>query len=135
MDYRKQNLKKEYLKQSVLTASPAELVVMLFEACIKNLKRAEICLIDNQDYSATHMYFVNAQDIIMELVNCLDTSIELSKQLLDIYDFLLRTIREMNMKKDLKQLPDVLDILTSMRDTWQQISKAPGRIQSEVSCG
>ena len=38
------NLRKEYLKQSVMTASPAELIVMLFESCIKNLKLAEICL-------------------------------------------------------------------------------------------
>lgn len=135
MDYRKANLRQEYLKQSVMTASPAELIVMLFDACIKNLKLAEICLEENNNFSGSHTHFINAQEIIMELVNCLDSSIDLSAQLLDIYDFLLRTIRDMNIKKDLKLLPDVLDILCSMRDTWQMISKSSYTITQEVSVG
>lgn len=135
MDYRKMNLKQEYLKQSVMTASPAELIVMLFDACIKNLKLAEICLEDNTDLSATHTHFINAQAIIMELINCLDASVEFSAQLLDIYDFLLRTIREMNIKKDLSLLPDILGILSSMRDSWQMISKSSYTLTKEVSVG
>ncbi len=135
MDYRKMNLRQQYLKQSVMTASPAELIVMLFDACIKNLKLAEISLDDNKDISATNTHFINAQEIILELVNCLDTSLDLSKQLLDIYDFLLRTMREMNTKKDLTLLPEVLEILSSMRDTWQMISKTSYSIAPEVSVG
>jgi flagellar protein FliS len=61
MDYRKANLKQEYLKQSVMTASPAELIVMLFDACIKNLKLAEIDLNDNSNYSGAHTHFINAR--------------------------------------------------------------------------
>ncbi len=135
MDYRKANLKQEYLKQSVMTASPAELIVMLFDACIKNLKLAEIDLNDNSNYSGAHTHFINAQEILMELVNCLDPGIDLSAQLLDIYEFLLRTIREINIKKDISLLPDVLDILSSMRNTWQQISKASYTLTPEVNVG
>jgi flagellar protein FliS len=135
MDYRKANLKQEYLKQSVMTASPAELIVMLFDACIKNLKLAEISLEDNNDRGGAHTHFINAQEIIMELVNCLDSGVDLSSKLLDIYDFLIRTIREINVKKDLTLLPDVLEILCSMRDTWQLISKASYSIAPEVNVG
>lgn len=135
MDYRKANLKQEYLKQSVMTASPAELIVMLFEACIKNLKLAEINLEDSKDCVAAHTHFINAQEIIMELINCLDSSVDLSAKLLDIYDFLLRTIRNMNIKKDLTLLPDTLEILSSMRDSWQMISKSSYSLSSEVSAG
>jgi flagellar protein FliS len=135
MDYRKANLKQEYLKQSVMTASPAELIVMLFDACIKNLKLAEISLADNKDIGGAHTHFMNAQNIIRELINCLDSSIDLSAQLLNIYEFLLRTIREMNVKKDLSLLPEVLEILSSMRDTWRQISKAPYNLTQEVNAG
>ena len=132
---RQANLRQEYLKQSVLTASPCELIVMLYDSCIKNLKLAGICLTDNNDFSGAHTHFKNAQEIIIELVNCLDPSIDLSAQLLDIYDFLLRTLRDMNIKKDLSLLPDVLEMLTSLRDTWQQISKSSYGATSEVSCG
>lgn len=129
------NLKQEYLKQSVMTASPAELIVMLYDACIKYLRLAEISLTENNDISATNTHFINAQQIIMELINCLDTNIELSAQLFEIYDFLLRSLREMNIKKDLTLLPEVLSILISMRDTWQQISKSSYSITTEVSVG
>ena len=135
MDYRKANLRQEYLKQSVMTASPADLIVMLYDGCIKNVKLAEICLNDNGDLSGVHVHLLSAQEIIMELVNCLDPSVELSAQLLDIYDFLLRMLREMNLKKDLSLLPDVLEILTSMRDTWRRISKTSCGIAPEAICG
>lgn len=135
MDYRKVNLKQEYLKQSVMTASPAELIVMLFDACIKNLKLAQINLEDNSDFSGAHNHFINAQEIIAELINCLDPGVELSSKLLEIYEFLLRTIREMNIKKDVTLLPDVLEILSAMRDTWQQISKTSYSFTHEVNVG
>ena len=133
MDYRKNNLKQEYLKQSVMTATPAELIVMLFDSCLKNLKLAELCLNDRKDLSGVNTHFLKAQKIIMELANCLDTSYEVSAQLLDIYDFLLRCLREMNAKKDLSLLPDVLDILGSLRDTWGKIAKPCFSVPSEVS--
>ncbi|MEL4106708.1 flagellar export chaperone FliS [Oscillospiraceae bacterium CM] len=133
MDYKK--IKQEYLKQSVMTASPAELIVMLFDAALRHLKLAQISLEDNQNVSSAHTHFINAQEIILELVNCLDTSVDLSAQLLDIYDFLLRTLREMNSRKDLSLMPDVLEILTAMRDTWEKIAKAPYAPTQEVSCG
>jgi flagellar secretion chaperone FliS len=135
VDYRNKNLRQEYLKQSVMTASPCDLIVMLYDACIKNLKLAEICLTESNDFTGSHTHFRNAQEIIMELVNCLDPGVELSSQLLDIYDYLLRTLREMNVKKDLSLLPDIIELLTSMRNTWQQISKSPYGLTSEVNAG
>ncbi len=135
VDYRIKNLRQEYIRQSVMTASPCELIVMLYDACIKNLKLAEICLTENNNPAGAHSHLRNAQDIILELVNCLNPSVQLSSQLLEIYDFLLRTLGDMNIKKDLSPLPDILEILSSMRDTWQQISKAPYGIATEVSAG
>jgi flagellar secretion chaperone FliS len=135
MDYRKANLREEYLKQSVYTASPADLIVMLFDACIKNLKLAEIYLNDNGDVAEAGIRFIKTQEILMELINCLDMAVPLSEQLLSVYEYLLRSVREVNVKKDLTLLPDLLDILTSMRDTWTQVSKAAYRLSPEVSCG
>jgi len=132
VDYKQNSLKREYLKQSVMTASPVELVIMLFDSCIKNLKLAEICLEERKDIAGTHEHFINAQNIITELINCLDMKQDLSEQLLQVYDFLLYAIRQMNAKKDLTMLPDVLEILTSFRDTWQQI-KSISCCPSEVS--
>lgn len=132
MDYRNNNLRQEYLKQSVMTASPTELIVMLLDSCIKNLKLAEMCYIEEKDISNSSSCLIKAQKIIMELVNSLDTSMEISSQLLPIYEYLLHEIRLMNSKKDFEHLPNVLEIVTSMRDTWEQVSKSR-MLASEVS--
>ncbi|NLF35203.1 MAG: flagellar export chaperone FliS [Clostridiales bacterium] len=120
MSYAKNHLRQEYLKQSVMTASPGERVVMLYDACIKNLKLAGIALDGRMDYDAANTHLLQAQKIILELTNCLDTSYALSEQLLKLYDYLLRCLREMNYKKDLSLLPDVLELLSSLRDAWRQ---------------
>lgn len=123
MDIRR-NLKEEYLRQSILTASPAELTVMLFNGCIKDLKLAEVAMEEPTDLLKTNEYLLKAQKIISELMSSLDMSCELSGQLLPIYSYLLREIRHMNVKKDLQQLPEILEILSSQRDTWEQVAKA-----------
>lgn len=132
MNFIKNNLKQEYLRQSVMTASPAELIVMLLDSCIKNTKLMDICL-ERKDLDGVNTHCIKAQKIIMELVNCLDTGFELSVSLLSIYDFLLHSLREMNTKKDLSKLPEIVEILTSIRDTWQQVAKPNYSCSTEVS--
>ena len=129
MDYRKNTLKNEYLKQSVMTSDPA---VMLFDACIKNLRLAEICLQECGDLPGANTHFLKSQKIIMELVNCLDTRVELSESLIRIYDYLLFAMRDMNARKDLSQLPGVLEILTAFRDTWEQVKAGGCPLAAEV---
>ena len=132
MNYRQNNIRSEYLKQSVLTASPIELIVMLFDSCIKNLKLAEICLTEHRDIAGANANLINAQKIILELTNCLDTKVEISEQLMKVYDYLLFAIRQMNVKKDLSLMPDVLEIMISFRDTWEQL-KSGNFSSAEVS--
>ncbi len=130
----KKNLKQEYLKQSVMTASPAELVVMLFDACNKNLKLAEYALEDRPDYLKANQHLLKAQKIILELIATLDMSFELSKQLLPIYDYLLRSIRTMNATKNLSELPAVLNIIATQRETWEQVAKHINSSSSKEAC-
>ncbi|MPL97404.1 Flagellar secretion chaperone FliS [bioreactor metagenome] len=132
MGYTNNNSKQEYLKQSVMTASPSELVVMLFDSCIKNLKQAEICLNERRDFDGANLHFQKSQKIILELISCLDTSYEISAQLFLVYQYLLCTIRDMNAKKNLSLLTDVLDILNSLRDTWKKVSTLRDITSSEV---
>ncbi len=133
MNHMKNNLRQEYLKQSVMTASPGERVVMLYDACIKNLKLAEIALSDRRDLDRTNTCLLKAQKIILELANCLDVSYALSEPLISLYDYFLHSIREMNYKKDLSPLPQLLEILSSLRDTWQQAVRSDRACSSEVS--
>jgi flagellar protein FliS len=135
MNYRKANLKDEYLKQSVFTASPAELIVMLFDACIKNLKLADILLNEDGRIGDAGLRLSKAQEIIGELIASLNSDIPLSQEILPVYQFLLTSIRDMNLKKDLTQLPGILEVLESMRDTWEQVAKTAVRYNKGGSVG
>ena len=125
MDNRRKFLSQEYLKQKVMTANPAELIVILVESCIKNLKLAEIYYTEQKSIDKTNSCLIKSQDIIIELINCLDMNISLSSQLLEIYNFLLSSIRKINIKKDFSKMQDLLDILNTMRDTCEQIETLP----------
>ena len=94
MDNRRKFLSQEYLKQKVMTANPAELIVILVESCIKNLKLAEIYYTEQKSIDKTNSCLIKSQDIIIELINCLDMNISLSSQLLEIYNFLLSSIEK-----------------------------------------
>ena len=130
----RRNLKEEYLRQSVMTATPSELLVMLYDGCIRNLKLAELAMEEPADYMKVNERMVKAQKIISELIGSLDMSYEISTQLLPIYDYLLRSLRTMNVKKDLSQLPAVLEILKTQRDTWEQVSLASGGENGRQAC-
>ncbi len=123
--------RKEYLKQEVMTASPAELVAMLYGACVKNLKLAVMAYEDSKDICTTSNCLIKAQNIISELMNCLDLNVELSNQLLKVYDFMLIELRTANVKKDMSRVEPIIAMLESMRDTWYSVAQQQRRSMAE----
>lgn len=135
MDFNTNALRREYLTQSIMTASPGELILMLYDACIKNIKLAQIALENTPNYDKANTCLIKAQKIIGELVSSLDSGFELSNQLLPIYEYVLYRLRTMNITKDMSEVADVIEILNSLRDTWEQIAKPQTSGGSEVICG
>ena len=115
------NAQQTYRKQDVMTASPMELVLMLYDGIRKNIMLARRA-IERKDIESAHDKLVRAYDIVMELINCLDLSIPLSAELLKIYEFMLFALKEANFKKDAALLADVLEISENLRSAWQEVS-------------
>jgi flagellar protein FliS len=110
-----------YRRQDVLTASPVDLVIMLYDALKKNIilgRRG----IEKKDIEGAHKHLVKAQEIITELINSLDMNYQISEELLDIYEFALRSVAEANIKKDAEPLAPVLEMVDSIREAWKEIS-------------
>lgn len=116
--YAAANLKDRYKHDYVSTASPADLIIMLYEGCIKQIKLANIFR-ESGSVEQTSGALKNAQDIIMELMQCLDMSFEISKDLMRLYDFILYELMQMNIKKDMEKTEDILNILVTLKDAWQ----------------
>ena len=121
-----------YQKVQVTTADRLKLVVMLYDGAISYLKTA-IKYLENNDMAAKGIYISKAQDIIDELNNSLNMEEggEIASTLRKIYNFLYFYLVKANLKKDSKMIQEVIDILSSLKEAWEEISKK--KIEEESS--
>ena len=112
----------QYKQNTVLTATPEELTLMLYEGAIKFMNIGKYS-IENKNYEKTHSSLMRAQDIITELSYSLDMNYEISKELRGLYDFVLSKLVDANIKKDINALDEALVIVNDMRDTWKEVIK------------
>jgi flagellar protein FliS len=110
-----------YRRQCILTAGPVELVVLLYEGLKKNIVLASRA-VEKHDFEKAHSCFIKAQNIVSELMNSLDMSIEISENLLKLYEFILHELTEANIKKDISKLPDIVEIVDELCSAWQEIA-------------
>lgn len=115
------NPQEAYRKQAVLTASPMELILMLYDGCRKNVMKAQLALQKGKTETATEQ-LEKAMEIVFELVNSLDMSLPISKDLADVYEFLLTAMAVAKIESNAEHLTVVLEMLAELRDAWQQVS-------------
>lgn len=112
----------QYKQNTVLTATPEELTLMLYEGAIKFMNIAKYSM-ENKDLERTHSSLMRAQDIIMELNYSLDMSYEISKEFRSLYDFVLSKLVDANIQKSIESLEEALIIINDMKDTWKEVIK------------
>ena len=113
------NAYQQYQYNSIMSASPERLVLMLFEGAIRFVKLARKA-IEEKDIAGANENLTKAQDIIAELNQSLDMSYDISENLASIYDFLYRQLVDANVKKDAELLDVVESMLNELKDTWEQ---------------
>lgn len=109
-----------YQENSVFTATPGELTLMLYNGCLKFINQAKHA-IEIKDIEKKHLYISKAQNIISELIITLNMDYEISKEMRRLYDFINRTLIEANIKNDVKKLDQAAELVTEFRDTWKQV--------------
>jgi len=109
-----------YRRQDVLTASSADLIVMLYDALKKNIIMGRRG-IEKRDIAHAHKHLMKAQDIVTELINSLDMNYQISEELLKMYEFMLRNLQEANIHKDKERLEPVVEMVDSIREAWKEI--------------
>jgi len=113
---------QKYQQQSVMTASQEELLIMLYNGCIRFIKLG-VRAIEEKDVPGAHTNIVKAQDIILEFMSTLDLRYDVAKSLMPLYDYLYRRLVEANVGKDARILKEVLGLVTELRDTWVEAAK------------
>ncbi|WP_435431522.1 flagellar export chaperone FliS [Sporolactobacillus laevolacticus] len=111
---------KSYQQNSVLTATPGELTLMLYNGCIKFIRQARIAMTE-KNVENKNTYLQKAQNIIRELMVTLDQKQPVAKNMLQLYDYINRRLVEANIKNDSEILDEVEGLVTDFRDTWKQV--------------
>ena len=129
------NMYDTYKQNSIFTASPEELTLMLYNGLIKFIMLSQKA-IEDKDIQKAHESIIRAEDIIIEFKSTLDMQYELSNGLALLYDYMLDRLFDANLKKDPEILAEVLHFAKDLRDTWAQamkLAKQQGRKPIAVS--
>ncbi|MFZ3591563.1 flagellar export chaperone FliS [Bacillus sp. DJP31] len=111
---------QSYQQNSVTTASPGELTLMLYNGCLKFIHMAKKA-IEDKNVEEKNINLLKAQKIIQELMVTLNMDSGISKQLLPMYDYINRRLMDANIKNDTAILLEVEGFVTEFRDTWKQV--------------
>ncbi|MCR4618538.1 MAG: flagellar export chaperone FliS [Lachnospiraceae bacterium] len=119
------NAYEQYKNSKVLTASPAELTLMLYEGCIKfcNIGK-DAC--EHKDIEKANTNIIKAQKIIDYLRQTLDMKYPVAQDFENIYSYISQRLLEANIKKNREILEEILIHMRSVRDNWKEVMKKNG---------
>src|SRR5699024_7589518 len=117
-----QDVTNIYKQNQVNTASPKELLILLYEGCIKFLRLAEVGIEENK-IDLVNKNLIKAQNIISELLNTLDTEVEsdVTEQLASLYEFFLDELLQANIDKDVNRIIYVREQMRDLLEAWKRI--------------
>ncbi len=123
------NAAAAYQDSKILTASPAELTLMLYEGAIKFCNLAMIAM-EKKDYISAGKNIIKAERIIAEFRATLDFKYPVAKNFDDVYEYIYQRLVQANIKKDMEIMQEALGYIREMRDTWKEVirlGKVSGR--------
>lgn len=113
----------QYKNSEILTASPGELVLKLYDGTIRFCNLAKVA-IEKNNVTEAHVNLMKAERIIDHLTATLDRQYEVAEDFDKLYDYFLATLMEVNMTKDTALLDEMLEKLRMVRDNWKQVMQA-----------
>ena len=113
-----------YKKTSVETASKEQILLMLYQAAIKNCKKG-IEAIEQKNVAKKGEYIGKMQDIVVELSNSLDFEVggEVAKELASLYDYILYASTQANIMIEKSHLEGCLKVLNTLYEGWTEAVK------------
>ena len=114
------SLRSRYLGDSVATASPQRILVMLYDRLVLDLERAEMAL-DTGDRTEAAAQIQHAQDIVFELRESLRVDAwEGGPRLAALYSWMITELVQAGVKRDRNRVSACRQIAEPLRDAWRQ---------------
>jgi flagellar protein FliS len=110
----------QYKQLAVTTANRGQLLIMLYESAIQNVKKATLAL-DKKDLAGKGMAIIKAHDIINELNSTLDFEVggDIARNLERLYNFMTEQLVKANMENSKAPLESVQKLLETLLDGWR----------------
>ncbi len=124
-----QSYARTYHAQSVLSASPGQLILMLYDGALRFMNQARDAfdspLNTPRRIEKINTSLIRTQNIINELRACLNHDAgEYAANLDRLYDYYNRRLLEANMKKDVGPVIEVEGLVRELRDGWAEMLKS-----------
>lgn len=119
-----QNPANPYLKTKIMTATPQELRLMLYDGAIKFCHQAKKALAE-QDFEGSYNALMRAQKIVLELSTSLNHQVapELCDKLSALYTYIYRLLVDANLNREVKPIDEAVELLEYERQTWQMLMR------------
>jgi flagellar protein FliS len=108
-----------YLRNAVLTASPEQLQLMLYDGAIRFATQGREAIL-NQDIEGSYNLLQQAEAVVLEMQKGLNPEVapKLCEQMSSLYSFVYRRLVDANVNKEVSAVDDALRILHYQRETW-----------------
>lgn len=118
-----QSAHQTYRRIQTATASPGELIALLYDALVRNLAHAETGL-QAKDLEQAHRALLKSQDIVLELISSLDTDAageagQMARQLAPLYEYMYRRLLDASIRKDAEPVVEVRRLVQPVREAWR----------------
>ncbi|MHC4696514.1 MAG: flagellar export chaperone FliS [Planctomycetota bacterium] len=130
------SVENPYLRDAVLTATPEQLQLMLYDGAIRYAHQARDALLE-KDYETSNDRLTRAQNIIAEMQAGLnyEANRELCERVASIYGFLFHKLVDANVQRDVKAIDDALRVLRIERETWRILVDKVSKVQQDQTDG
>lgn len=119
------------IESGVMSASPHQLIMMLFDGALTSLRRALI-LIEQKDIAEKGQAISKAINIIDNGLKCAiknEQGSSIADNLVALYDYMVRRLLQANLKSDGAAVQEVIDLLKNIADAWREIGSSPRSTQ------
>ncbi len=118
------SLRARYLGDAVSTASPQQLLVMLYDRLALDLERGQVALAQ-KDHDTANQQLQHAQDIVLELLSSLQVDAwEGGPRLAALYRWLHTELMAANLKKDANRVASCRQVVEPLRDAWREAAES-----------
>jgi flagellar secretion chaperone FliS len=122
---------QNYLRTKVLTATPEQLQLMLYDGAITFAEQGKLAL-EKKDFQSSFRTLTKAQNIIQQLLSTLrhDVSPDLCGKLAALYNYAFRNLVQANVQHQVSAVDEALKVLRFQRETWAMLMQQLGKTKA-----